>query len=152
MIAQTVALLLLKPQFPTTLKFDSPIEFVSLGMEGKFFKYLSKDKKVLVVKPLIKSFDVPMVILTSVKSYQFRLKSSTFYGSSLYKVKEAELDRAFYTKHNDSEKKILVGKTTVKIKWKLNKPLNVNFRKINKNLFILPKGSALFINNKRVHY
>ncbi|MBP9763629.1 MAG: hypothetical protein KBD10_02700, partial [Candidatus Pacebacteria bacterium] len=49
---------------PTTFRFNSQIELTSISNESDFFKYESKDKKVLILKPMKENFDSSMVVLT----------------------------------------------------------------------------------------
>lgn len=147
-----IALIFLKPDFPTTLKFDAPIEFVSLGKENKFFKYLSSDRKILVIKPLRKSFDIPMVIITKNESFQFRLKNSIQQTSSFYQIKKGKKDFLFQLKKETKNWTLLVGQTTLKVRKKSEKTLNINFTNVEKAVSLLPKGTILLINQKRVNY
>ena len=76
MIAQTVALIFLWSDFPTTIQFPEKVTFFTLGNQGSFITNLSENGTILVLKPQHEDFEVPMVVITEKSNYQFLLKSS----------------------------------------------------------------------------
>ena len=60
---------------PTTLVFNDPIQYVSIGKTGDFSFHLNNNKKVIVIQPLREIKSAEMIVLTDEKNYQFKIHS-----------------------------------------------------------------------------
>ena len=149
MLPYFVTMLLLTPNNPTTFKFEKPIEFFSLSKD--FYTYQSKDKKILVVKPLRPSFDTTFSVIMEKSSYQFRIKSSKAFQQSLFIVKDAKQDRIYEKVTDTKAYKILKGTNTLRVHNKL-KAITINDIKFFKKVITLPLGTYLKVNNETINY
>ena len=152
MLTNMVTFLLLSPNNPTTFQFSEPIEFFNLGSEKNFYSYKSKDGKILVIKPLAREFDVSMVVISKNKSYQFRLKNTKDLSSSLFVIKSAKKDKFYQLLVRRKTYRILLGHSTIKIENQKKRKIKINGKDYYRNTIVIPKGSALFVNNERIIY
>ena len=51
MLVNTMATLFFTPNQPTTLQFQHPVEYYSLGNADMFDTYLTKNSKILLIRP-----------------------------------------------------------------------------------------------------
>ncbi|MBT3981040.1 MAG: hypothetical protein HOE90_06780 [Bacteriovoracaceae bacterium] len=95
MMAGAAALIFMNAEYPTTIKFEEPIEFYSLGNQGDFFTHKSNNSKILVIKPKKIKFKTPMVVITKKASYQFLVVDSVRHYQSYLEVKSSMPSRTY---------------------------------------------------------
>ena len=150
MILGTVVTLLFSPHQPTTVQFESPIEYFSIGNTGDFDSYLSKNKKILLIRPKKEAFDAFLVVITKNKSYEFRLKDASKILTALYQIHDGGPEKFYRFKNNGEGYKILEGEKSLKIIRTTKAKLVVNGRKVDKQVTYYPKNAHLKINGKEV--
>lgn len=148
MLLNVVALLFFTPNHPITIKFSENIEFYNIGNEGDFYSYKSKNGKMLVIKPMIKSFDVPLVVITENHNYQFQIKNATENVPPLVIIENGEIDKIYTAKVKEPNYKILEGDHSLQI-IKQSGDLNVNGFVQTEYRKYYPKGAPILVNGKK---
>lgn len=147
----SLTILLINPNFPTTLKFNEEIEYFTLGNMGDFNSYLSKDKKILVLTPKKKFDPTPLVVITSESTFQFLLKESdTSNLNSLYLIYKGNEDKKYVLIKETPTFRLLEGVSSLLLESKVPN-LEINFQPSIKRRTILSKGSPLYIQGRREH-
>jgi len=142
-----VVFLSVTPNHPTTFQFADSIEYYSLGNQGEFSTYLSQDRKILVITPKVKVFEIPLVVLAKKNSYQFKL-ISTAKSPPLYLIKKGFKETHYSLLKKTPTYRLLEGKSSLFIK--LQKDLTINGLLKKKGPHYLSKGGQLFINGVQV--
>lgn len=152
MVSTCIAYLFLSAGKPTTLTFDSPIEFLVVSDQEKVEVSLSKSKKILVLKPLVKLEEFPMVAVTQKGNFQFRgrFNKGSFYHQ-LVSIKQGKEDTRFNNVYSGVNFKVLEGEKSVKVINSKGKDLEVNSISSKKDQFVC-KGSPLFVNKKEIRW
>lgn len=146
-LGQTVKLFI-STSLVTTLIFPHSIEQIIGGWNKlDVYKYVSKDKKTLVVKSLREELNSNLTVITSGGVYQFNV-STNDKPHSFVQIVNGSSDLAYKLEKETKEFTIFSGKSTIKIVNKLSTPLKVN-ESLVQDKVTLPKGSPIFINNKR---
>ena len=83
-LTNVVTYLMLTFGSPTTIVFDSPIEFVSTSNESDFSTYKSKDNKKLTIKSFKNDFETNLVVITKNGTYPFVLKTTSEKSYQIY--------------------------------------------------------------------
>lgn len=143
----SLILLSISPNLPTTFTFEEPIEYFSLGNEGDFSTYLSKNKKILVVTPKIQTFKVPLVILSNDFSYQITLKSESN-SPPVYFIKKGKKDNSYSLLKTAPNYRLLEGTNSNLLYLSSDADVNGIFTKKGKTY--LSKGSQLFLNGEKI--
>lgn len=136
---------------PVTMKFNSPIEYHSIGNDGDFETYKTKDKKILLIKPKLKEFDTFLVVITKNTCYQFHITSTSERKSVLYQIKDGKIDLIYKEKKRTPKYKVLEGEHSIKIVNLTKSPLLINQQSINQNIVYFPKGANLHVNNDNIY-
>lgn len=150
MILNTVVTLLFTPRQPTTLQFQQAIEYYSIGNARSFDSYLTKNGKILLIRPKKKQFDEFLVVITKNHSYEFRLKSTPGKRTALYQILDGRGDKFLTLKYNGLKYRILEGLTTLKIIRQRGEYLTINGIKTTKTSIFYPKNAHLTINGREV--
>jgi len=137
-------LLTLSFEHPTTLKFNSSIEFYTVGNQHDFFTYKSKDNKILILKPKIKDFNVPLVVLTKKHTYQFVLQNGA-QRSFVYQASPGSVDRIYRVKKKKKNWTILEGRHSYLIRSNKEK-ISVNGQILSGKKHYISKGPIVKIN------
>ena len=148
MIINVMATLLVTPKQPTTLQFEHPVEYYSLGNANEFDTYLSKNNKILLIRPKKNNFNEILVVITKDHSYEFKLKSNAEKLTALYQIKHAKRDKFFSLKMNKDRFQILEGRNTLKILRVRTNYLVINGVKNYMEVIFYPKGAYLNINGQ----
>ena len=148
MLANTMAMLLLTPQQPTTIQFNYPIEYYAVGNKSDFDSYLTKNKKILLIRPLKDKFNEFLVVITKERSYEFLLKSRDEKLTALYQITDGKREKFYTLKKSTKSYKISEGRTSIKIERVGNRPLTVNGKNQGRKVLYYPKGAPLSINGK----
>jgi hypothetical protein len=143
----SLILLNISPNLPTTFTFEEPIEYFSLGNEGDFSTYLSKNKKILVVTPKIATFKVPLVVLSNDFSYQITLKNESN-SPPIYFIKKGKKDNSYSLLKSTESFRLLEGANSNLLY--LNSDADVNGILTKKGKFYLSKGSQIFLNGEKI--
>ena len=145
----TLASLFLSQEFPTTFRFNSPIEYFSLGKQGSFHTYVSKNKKLLIITPKIKEFKIPLVVITNENIYRLKLLSSKKENSNLYIIKKAIRDKKYILKKETPKFRLLEGEHSLYLDLKKG-PVIINDQNHPGPSVVLSKGPLLMIDGKRI--
>ena len=132
----------------TTLVFPSSIEQIIGGWnKTEVYKYLSKDRKTLVMKSLIEKLDTNLTVITSGGVYQFEI-STNHKPHSFVEIVNGVGDFSFKLEKDSRDYSLLTSKSTVQVINKNSNAISVNGKKVADKV-VLPKGSPVFINGKR---
>lgn len=134
---------------PSTFRFDSPIEFTTISNESDFSKYQSKDKKILVLKPLKNNFDSNLVVITKDGTFTFNLHTSDQKSPLVYEVLSGEKGFSFYSIKETSDYEILTSDKITLLRLKNNKFKTVNDL-ASKTQQYLPKNSKIKLDNEYI--
>ena len=151
MLLNTTAMLLFTPQQPTTLQFRSPIEYYAIGNTRDFDSYLTKDKKILLIRPKKERFDEFLVVITKGHSYEFRIKSAPKKLTALYQIFNGTRDKFYTLKQSTKKYRLLEGRTAYKIERIAGDYLTINGQKVNRKVIYYPKNAYLNINGKEAY-
>ena len=144
----TLANLLVSFQFPTTFRFEHPIEYFSLGKQGSFHTYVSKNKKLLIITPKIREFNLPLVVITERGTYRIKLTSSIKEVSNLYLIKKGMRDKKYILKKESPKYRLLEGEHSLYLEIKKG-PLIINDKNHSGTSVVLSKGPLLTIDGIR---
>lgn len=151
-LARSLIYLFLTISHPTTLVFDEPIEYVSIGKEGEFSLHRANNQKLLVVQPLKDFSETDMIVITKDKHYQFKVRKpepeKELAHSFLY-IHEGEINRSYILKYENADLRILEGDTSSLIQNKTIKPIVIN-EKIVEREGNFSRGIPFVINNQRI--
>lgn len=111
---------------PTTFKFDSPLEFVSISNESDFFKYQSKDKKILVLKPTKDKTDSNVVVITKNGTYTFNFKTTGEKTPILYEILTGTKSNHYTVIKSTEDYELLEGEKINLLRLKSSKYKKVN--------------------------
>lgn len=145
-----IAMLNLGINKPTTLRFESAVEYVSLGSEESFVVEVSKNKKLLTIKPIVSQNSVPVVVVTKGGDFQFQgttTLSKTY--SQFVDVRKGEVSNYFQNVHSAKGYEVLEGRASIRVINKQSKPIIVN-GVITKERIDTCKGAPLIVNSKRI--
>ena len=134
---------------PSTFKFDSPIEFTTISNESDFLKYQSKDKKILVLKPLKNNFDSNLVVITKGGTYTFNLHIADQKSPLVYEVTEGEKGFSFYSVKVTPDYEILSAEKITLLRLKSSRFKTVNDLP-SKTEQYLPKNSKIKLDNEYI--
>jgi hypothetical protein len=136
---------------PTTFKFDSPIEFVSISNESDYFKYQSRDKKILVLKPTKEKIDSNVVVITKNNTYTFNLHSSHEKSPILYEVLYGAKSASYRVEKSNDDYEILSGEKINILRIKNNtKYKTVNDMPVKTEQY-LPKNGKIKLDDEYVY-
>lgn len=132
---------------PTTFKFNTPIELISISNESDFFKYESKDKKILVLKPTKDNFDSSMVVITKNATYTFNLHITQKNTPLVYEVLDALKAKSYYLLKTTLDYDLLTSDKVTLLRMKTKKFKTVNDVAIKTEQFI-PKNGKIKLDNE----
>ncbi len=135
---------------PSTFKFESQIEFTSISNESDFFKYESKDKKILMLKPMKENFDSSLVVITKSGTYTFNLRVTNQKTPLVYDIVTGEKSASYYLAKSTPDFEILTGDKITLLKIKTNKYKSVNDLPIKTEQYI-PKNGKIKLDDEYVY-
>lgn len=145
-----IAMLSLGINKPTTLRFESAVEYVSLGSEDSFVVSLSKNKKLLTIKPIVSQESTPLVVVTKGGDFQFQGTTTLSKDYSQFvDVRIGEVSKYFQNVHSTKKYEVLEGAESVRIINKSAKPIVVNGVSTKQRIDTC-KGAPLIVNSKKV--
>ncbi|MCY4644383.1 MAG: hypothetical protein OXB88_07170 [Bacteriovoracales bacterium] len=150
MLVNVTTVLLLTSEQPTTLEFAEGIEYFSIGKAIDFESYLSKNKKILMVRPKKKEFDEFLVVIDKNHSYQFRLKSTPKKITALYRLRKGNVEKFYTLKFKTDRYRVLEGKNSLKVERGKRAHLRINGVNVSEKIFYYPKNAYLSIEGKEV--
>jgi len=151
-LARSLIYLFLTISHPTTLVFDEPIEYVSIGKEGEFSLHRANNQKLLVVQPLKDFTETDMIVITKDKHYQFKVRKpelDTNQTHSFLYIHEGEINRSYVLKFENADFRILEGSTSSLIQNKNKNPIQVNEKIVERDGHF-SKGIPFIVNNQRI--
>lgn len=134
---------------PTTFKFDSPIELTSISNESDFFKYESKDKKILILKPMKDNFDSSMAVITKNGTYTFNLHVINQKTPLIYEILEGEKSSSYYLVSSNQDYEILSSDKISLLRAKTAKYKTINDVAIKTEQYI-PKNGKIKLDNEYI--
>jgi hypothetical protein len=134
---------------PSTFKFDSQIEIISISNESDFFKYESKDKKILMLKPMKDNFDSSMVVITKNAAYTFNMHVSGEKTPLIYEILEGEKASSYYSLKSTSDYELLSSEKITLLRIKSNKFKTVNDVPIKTEQY-MPKNGKIKLDNEYI--
>jgi hypothetical protein len=136
---------------PTTVIFNSPVQFVSIGKVGDFSFYTNNNKKVIVIQPLKNLKFSEMVVLTDDKNYQFKIHIVTDRPVNYYQVTNGRINNTFTLMKKSETFEVYEGSSSMMIKNLSTKEIVVNDELLKKSdSLYLPKGGSIYIQNERI--
>jgi hypothetical protein len=147
-LAKCTAILFLSLQNPTTLVFEEPIEFMSLGKNGSVEVHRSKNKKILVLQAK-RELEAQMVVLTKNQNFQFKIKSLQSNYHPLVHIHAGAINKTYVNKLETSDFKILEGDSSILFQNKKEEPILVNDVLVKREEYF-SKGSPLLMNEQRI--
>jgi hypothetical protein len=151
-LARSLIYLFLTISHPTTLVFDEPIEYVSIGKEGEFSLHRANNQKLLVVQPLKDFTETDMIVITKDKHYQFKVRkpeTEKELAHSFVYMHEGEINRSYVLKFENSDVRILEGETSSLIQNKTKKQILINEKIVDRE-GNFSRGIPFIINNQRI--
>lgn len=132
---------------PSTFKFETPIELTSISNESDFFKYESKDKKILILKPMKENFDSSLVVITKNGHYTFNLHITSQKTPLVYEILDAEKSTTYYLEKSTSDFEILSSEKITLLRLKSTKYKTVNDVAIKTEQYI-PKNGKIKLDSE----
>ena len=152
LLSSCIAMLNLGINKPTTLKFDSAIEYVSLGREDSFTVIVSNNKKLLTLKPITAQDSTPLVIVTKNGDFEFQGTTTLDkHYSQFVNVKRGEVSKVFQRAYSNKKVEVLEGDRSLRIVNKSSKPINVNGVETKTEIDTC-KGSPLIVNGRALSW
>lgn len=151
-LARSLIYLFLSLSHPTTLVFDEPVEYVSVGKEGDFAVHRANNQKILVVQPLKEFSETDMIVITKDHHYQFKVRDGDVEKEKTHSfiyVHEGEANKSYVLKFENKFLKILEGDTSTFIQNKSKETIWVNDKQIDRE-GVFSKGIPFIVNNQRV--
>ena len=149
-LSSCIAMLSLGINKPTTLRFESAIEYVSLGREESFTVVISNNKKLLTIKPITAQDSTPLVVVTKNGDFEFQGTTSLSKNYSQFvDVRRGEVSRTFSSVYSSKRIEVLEGQKSLRVINKSKKPIFVNGVR-TKGEVDTCKGSPLLVNSKEV--
>jgi hypothetical protein len=131
---------------PSTFKFESPIELTSISNESDFFKYESRDKKILILKPMKEIFDSSLVVITKSGQYTFNLHITSQKTPLVYEILDAEKSSSYYLEKSTPDYELLSSEKITLLRLKSTKYKTVNDVPIKTEQY-LPKNAKIKLDN-----
>ena len=136
---------------PTTLVFNDPIQYVSIGKTGDFSFHLNNNKKVIVIQPLKDIKMAEMIVLTDEKNYQFKIHSVSDHAQNYYQITNGHPNGSYTLIKAENGIELFEGVSSMLLKNKTNSDQYVNDELVKSQSTInLPKGGSVYINEKRI--
>lgn len=151
-LARSLIYLFLTTSHPTTLVFDEPVEYVSIGKEGDFSLHRANNQKILVVQPLKDFLETDMIVITKEHHYQFKVRMPESKNESTHAfvyIHDGGINRSYVLKFENTELRILEGDTSTLIQNKTNKPILVNEKLVERENHF-SKGTPFIVNKQRI--
>ena len=108
-----------------------------------FDTYLTKNSKILLIRPKKEKFDEILVVITKHHSYEFRLKSNPRKLTALYQILDGKGDKFFTLKLQTKQFRVLEGRTMIKIMRTSGGYLEINDIKSSKKDYLVSQKCIL---------
>jgi redox-sensitive bicupin YhaK (pirin superfamily) len=151
-LARSLIYLFLTISHPTTLVFDEPVEYVSVGKEGEFALHRANNQKILVVQPLKEFSETDMIVITKDHHFQFKVRMPESKNESTHAfvyIHDGDINRSYVLKFENADLKILDGDSSTLIQNKTSKPIIVNEKVVDREAHF-SKGIPFIVNNQRI--
>lgn len=136
---------------PTTLVFDSPVQFVSVGKTGDYSFFRSNNRKVVILQPIRPIRKSEMVVVTDDKNFQFKIIQDDKNVQTYYQIKEGKKNNVYDVTLSNEKIKILKGNTSYLVKNLTDDQVIINDEPVKAHSEItLPLGGAIYSNDQRV--
>lgn len=150
-ITNVATFLVISSTNPTTLVFDSPVQFVSVGKAGDYSFFRSNNRKVVILQPIRPIKKSEMVVVTDDKNFQFKIIQDEKNVQTYYQVKEGKKNSVFDVLVTNEKYKILKGASSFLVKNLSDEQITINDEAIRPHGEIsLPLGGAIYFNDQRV--
>lgn len=150
-LPKTIAYLFLSTSSPTTLHFETPIEFMQAGKGSDFDVAFSKDKKTLVLRPLgIFSDQKNMVIISKDTHFHFKLMNVEKRAHDFVYIHRGDRNISYVKKFENDFLKIHEGESSLYLVNKTKNPLEINGVMVHKSV-VLSKGLPVIMNEEVVY-
>lgn len=136
---------------PTSIVFDSPIEFISMSNESDFAQYKSNDKKILTIKPYKNNFNSKIVVITKKGPYVFSVNTSSADAPSLYNIQEGSKGVSYFKKSSNEDYELLESEKIFLLRLKNNKYKMVNDVPARTQQY-LPKNTQIKLDDSFITY
>jgi hypothetical protein len=153
MLTNILALLMLTPGQPLTLKFDSPIEYFLIGKKGEYETYLTKNKKILVITTPKEVINDQLTVIAGDIPYLFHTQRDDKNFHRVIQVKSGIVRNHLPYQAVKSGTNWSLGETQgyLRLSTTGDKTLTVNQEERKSGVFYLPLGAPVVINNQRVY-
>lgn len=148
-LAKSSVFLFLSLINPTTLVFNEPIEYVSVGRNKEIDVIRSHNQKILIIHPKTEINSANMIVITKSNHYQFRVTTKEGRFHALVYVYPGEINQTFVKKLETEKFRILEGDTSIYVQNKTKESLLVNEVEVKREEYF-SKGAPIIINNDRV--
>jgi len=136
---------------PTTLVFDSPVQFVSVGKTGDYSFFRSNNRKVVILQPIRPIRKSEMVVVTDDKNFQFKIIQDDKNVQTYYQVKDGKKNNIYDVTLSNDKIKILKGGTSYLVKNLTDDLIIINDEPVKAHSEItLPHGGAIYLNDQRL--
>ena len=136
---------------PTTMIFNGPVQFVSIGKTGDFSFFTNNNKKVIVIQPLKDLKNAEMVVLTEDKNYQFKIHIVAENPNNYYQVTNGNPNASFTLLKKSENYEVYEGSTSMMFKNLSEKEMVINDEALKgKASTYLPKGGSIYVNSERI--
>lgn len=132
---------------PTTLVFNSPVEYWSQSNDSSTTIYRSKNQKILSLKANKDGEDSSLVVITKDGPFSFKLKSVRSMEPMIFEVKEAKPSHTYFLLSKNSDFELFDGGQVYLLKVKSQNISTVNDMPA-KDVMYLPKNSKIKINSE----
>jgi hypothetical protein len=148
-LAKASVYLFLSIIHPSTLVFNEPIEYVSLGKNKDVEVVRSQNHKILIIQSKGNIERSNMIVITKNHHYQFNVSTRDNDFHSLVYVYPGEINQTFIKKEETAKFRILEGDQSILFQNKTNEILHVNGVKVRREEYF-SKGAPIMIENDRV--
>ena len=136
---------------PTTLVFNEPISFASIGKVGDYSLFINNNKNVLVINPLKDLKKSEMIIITENRNFQFKIQITNNHPESYFQITEGKVNSSFTLLKKEELFEVYEGVSSLMLKNISDKSLTINDEVIKPHsITYLPKGGSIYIDSERV--
>ena len=136
---------------PTTMIFNEPVQFVSIGKTGDFSFFTNNNKKVIVIQPIKELKNAEMVVLTEDKNYQFKIHVVSENPTNYYQITNGSPNASFTMVKKSETYEVYEGSSSMMLKNLTDKEMIINDETLKgRSSIYLPKGGSIYLNNERI--
>ena len=136
---------------PTTMIFNEPVQFVSIGKTGDFSFFTNNNKKVVVIQPMKEIKNAEMIVLTEDKNYQFKIHVVSENPTNYYQITNGNPNTSYTLIKKSDAYEVYEGSSSMQFKNLTDKEMVINDETLKgRSSTYLPKGGSIYVNSERI--